>query len=230
MGDIFGYGFGGFAEYAAAPEKFLSLKPSRLSFEEAAALPLAGMTVLQALRNMGNIQKGQKILIVGSSGGVGTLAVQLAKHFGMIVTGVCSSKNVEQKNLLGADKVIDYKKEDFGKDTGVYDLILAVNGSYPLSKYMKCLNRNGKYVMVGGKLSQILRTLFFGKLMSLGSRKMSFLFAKSNQKDLETLCELAQEGSLKPVIEKVYPLENTGEAMQYAAEGHASGKLVIKVR
>lgn len=229
MGDLARIGFGGFAEYAVAPTKVLALKPSKLSFEEAAALPLAGITALQALRDKGNIKKGQKVLIVGSSGSVGPYVVQLAHYFESEVTAVCSTRNIEQTLSLGAQFVIDYTKEDFTKSNKRYDLIIAVNGNYPLSAYKHLLNKNGIYVMVGGAMTQIIKSLLFGKLMSWGSKKMLNLSAKANQKDLELIAQLAQEGKIWPVIERRYSLEQTPEAMRYTAEGHAMGKVVIKV-
>jgi NADPH:quinone reductase-like Zn-dependent oxidoreductase len=229
MGDLASFGFGGFAEYAIAPEKALITKPAKLSFENAASLPMAALTALQALRDKGNIQKGKKILIVGSSGGVGTFAVQLAKYFGAVVTAVCSTKNVEQTRSLGADKVIDYTKDDFTKGEERYDLILAVNGNHPLPAYKRKLNPNGIYVMVGGSLKQIFSSLLFGWLISPGSKKMTSLAAKANQKDLEFIAKLAEDDIIKPVIDRRYPLEKTPEAMNYLAEGHSSGKVVINV-
>ena len=229
MGDLSDFGFGGFAEFAVTPEKALMLKPTKLLFEEAAALPLAGVTALQALRNKGNIQKGQKVLIVGSGGGVGTFAVQLAKYFGAVVTAVCSSKNVEQTRSLGADYVIDYTKEDFTKNNSCYDLILAINGNRPLSAYKQVLNPNGIYVMIGGALLQIIRSILFGRLMSFGSKKMYSLAAKSNQKDLEFIVKLVEDGEIKPIIDKRYSLDKAADAMQYLGEGHARGKVVINV-
>ncbi len=229
IGDLAGYGFGGFAEYAVAPEKALVPKPTKILFEEGAALPMAGMTALQALRDKGNIQKGQKVLIAGSGGGVGTFAVQLAKYFGAQVTAVCSTKNVEQTNSLGADYVIDYTKEDFTKNKSCYDLILAINGNRPLSAYKRTLNPNGIYVMVGGALFQIFKSLLFGWLMSFGSRKMYSLAAKSNQKDLEFIAKLVEDGRIRPVIDRLYPLDKTCDAMRYLNEGHAQGKVVINV-
>lgn len=229
IGDLAKYGFGGFAEYTVAPEKALIMKPATISFEEAAAIPMAGITALQALRDKGNIQKGQDILIVGSGGGVGTFAVQLAKYFGAVVTAVCSSKNVEQTKSLGADDVIDYAKEDFTKGNKRYDLILAVNGNHSLSAYKRILNPNGIYVMVGGGLSQIFKSLLFGWLMSFGLKKMCFLAAKSNQKDLEFIVKLVQEGKIKPIIEIQYSLDKVADAMRYLSEGHARGKVVINV-
>ena len=229
IGDLANYGFGGFAEYAVAPEKALISKPAKTMFEEAAALPMAAVTALQALCDKGNIQKGQKVLIVGSGGGVGTFAVQLAKYFGATVTAVCSSKNVEQTIALGADYVIDYRKENFTKSDKSYDIILAVNGNYPLLACKRILNPHGIYVMVGGALSQIFRSILFGWLMSFGSRKICILAARSGQKDLEFIATLANDGKIRPVIDKRYLLDKTAEAMRYLGEGHASGKVVINV-
>ncbi len=229
IGDLSDCGFGGFAEYAVAPEKALIPKPVKMLFEEAAVLPMAAITALQALRDKGNIQKGQKVLIVGSGGGVGTFAVQLAKYFGAVVTAVCSTKNVEQTNSLGADYVIDYSKEDFTKSNMCYDLILAVNGNRPLSAYKRILNPNGIYVMVGGALLQIFKSILFGWLMSFGSKKMRSLAAKSNQKDLEFIVKLVEDGKIKPVIDRRYSFDKTVDAMRYLGEGHARGKVVINM-
>ena len=160
MGDLASFGFGGLAEYVTAPERALVLKPGQVSFEEAATLPLAGITALQALRNKGNIQKGQKVLIVGSAGSVGPFAVQIAKYFGAEVTGVCSTKNISQTLSIGADYVIDYTKEDFWKSNDRYNLILGINGNYPLFAYKRTLTPSGRYVMVGGSLSQIFKSLY----------------------------------------------------------------------
>jgi len=229
IGDLSDCGFGGFAEYAVAPEKVLITKPPIISFVEAAALPMAGITALQALQNKGNIREGKKVLIVGSSGGVGTFAIQLAKYFGAEVTGVCSSGNVEQTRYLGADYVIDYTKEDFTKGNNRYDLILAINGNKSLFAYKRILTRNGIYVMVGGYLSQIFRSIIFGWAMSLGSRKMRYLAAKSNKNDLEFLCKLLEKGRIKPVIDRCYSLEKTADAIRYLSEVHSPGKVVITV-
>jgi NADPH:quinone reductase-like Zn-dependent oxidoreductase len=229
IGDLASFGFGGFAEYAVAPEKALITKPGKITFEEAAALPMAALTALQALRNKGHIQKGHKVLIVGSGGGVGTFAIQFACHFGAEVTAVCSSKNVEQARSLGADHIIDYTKDDFSGNKTGYDIILAVNGDYSLSAYRGSLKPNGITVMVGGSLKQIFRFFAFGWLMSLGSRKMVILAAKSNREDLEFIAKLAEEGTIRPVIDRYYPLDKTSEAMRYLGEGHALGKVVITV-
>jgi len=230
IGDLADYGFGGFAEYALAPEKLLVHKPTEISYEDAAALPMAAVTALQALRDKGKIQKGHEILIIGSGGGVGTFAVQLAKYFSAKVTGVCSTKNVEQTYSLGADNVIDYTKVDFTKSNKSYDIIIAINGNYPLYACKRILNPNGIYVMVGGALSQIFKSILFGWAMSFGTKKICFLAAKSGQKDLEFIVNLAKEGKIKPVIDRHFTLDKTAEAFLYLREGHASGKVVINVQ
>ena len=229
IGDLSDFGFGGFAEYAVAPEKAFVPKPANISYEAAAAIPLAGITALQAIRNKANIQKGYQVLIVGSSGGVGTFAVQLAKYFGAEVTAVCSTRNLEQTSILGADNIIDYTQEDYTKSDKGYDLILAVNGNYSLFAYRRILNKHGVYVMIGGALMQIIKTLLFAKLLSLGSKKMYSLFAKSNQKDLEFVVKLVEGGNIKSIIEQRFPLDKTAKAIRYVGEGHAQGKVVINV-
>ena len=229
MGDLASYGFGGLAEFVTAPEKALIVKPGHVSFEEAATLPMAGLTALQALRDKANIHKGQKVLIVGSAGGVGTYAIQLAKYFETEVTGVCSSKNVQQTLSLGADYVIDYTRENFAKSDKRYNIIIGVNGNYPLLAYKKMLTSNGKYVMVGGSLPQIFKSLLFGWILSLGSKKMKSVAAKSNQKDLELLTDLLEKGIIKPVIDRRYSLDKTSDAMNYLKQGHSTGKVVINI-
>jgi NADPH:quinone reductase-like Zn-dependent oxidoreductase len=229
VGDLASFGFGGFAEYTVAPENAIVHKPSNLSFDLAASLPMAAVTALQALRDKGKIQKGQSVLIHGGGGGVGTFAIQLAKYFGAFVTVVCSSKNVDQSLSLGADFVIDYSKEDFLKTDRKYDLILAINGSRRLIDYKRALKSGGRYVMVGGSLSQIFTSLFLGWAMSIGTKKMFSLAAKASQKDLEFVINLAADGFIKPVIYRYYSLEKVADAIRYMSEGHASGKVVIKV-
>lgn len=229
LGDLASFGFGGLAEYTTAPERAVIIKPDKISFEEAAALPMAAVTALQALREKANIQKGQKVLITGSAGGVGTFAIQLAKYFGAEVTGVCSSKNVQQTLSLGADYVIDYTKEQFTTKEKRYDIILGINGNYPLSAYRRILTSNGIYVMVGGSLSQIFKSLLFGWMLSFGSRKMKSLAAKANKNDLEMLVKLLDNGTIKSVIDRRYPLDRTAEAMNYLKQGHSSGKVVINI-
>ena len=192
FGDISGCGFGGFAEYVAVPENVLALKPASVSFEDAAATPMAAITALQGLRDQGNIQPGQKVLIYGAGGGVGTFAVQLAKHFGADVTAVCSAKNVDLIRSLGADHVIDYAEEDVFRRGEHFDLILAVNGNRPLSVYKRALAPRGIFVMVGGALSQVIPSLLFGAFLSIGSKKMRFLAAKPNPADLEFIIQLGR--------------------------------------
>lgn len=229
LGELASYGFGGLAEYVAAPEKALVLKPAIILFEAAAALPMAALTALQALRDKGHIQKGQKVLIAGSGGGVGTFAVQLAKYFGAEVTAVCSSNNLDQTRSLGADYVLDYTKEDFTKSDTRYNIIVAVNGNRPLVAYKRILTPGGIYVMVGGALPQIFRSLVFGWMMSFGSRKMRSLAAKSNINDLEFVAQLVKDGMIRPVIDRRYSLDKAADAMNYLSEGHARGKVVIIV-
>ena len=229
FGDLSGCGFGGFAEYVAAPESALALKPASVSFEDAAALPMAAVTALQALRDKGDIQPGQKVLICGAGGGVGTFAVQLAKYFGTEVTAVCSANNAELASSLGANYVIDYSKEDFAENGKHYDLVLAVNGNRPLSVYKRKLTPKGIYVLVGGALSQVIKTILFGAFMSLGGKKMQFLAAAPSSKDLEFIMKLVEKGSVRPVIDKRYPFHQTAEAMRYLSQGHARGKVIISV-
>jgi len=220
---------GGFAEYACAGENNLVLKPANLSFEAAAAVPVAALTALQGLRDKGQIQSGQKVVINGASGGVGTFAVQIAKSFDAQVTAVCSSRNLDTARSIGADHVIDYAKEDFTQNGQHYDLIFAVNGFHPLAAYWRALNPQGSYVCAGGAMSQIFQAMLLGSLMSRrNGKKMSFMgIAKYNQKDLVCLKELVESGKVTPVIEKIYPLSEVPTAMRYLTEGHAHGKVVI---
>jgi len=228
--EVFGMVRGGFAEYACAPENALGLKPSNLSFEEAAAVPMAAVTALQGLRDTGQIQPGQKVLINGASGGVGTFAVQIAKSFGAEVTAVCSTRNLDQARSLGADHVIDYTKEDFTQNGQQYDLILAANGYHSLSAYKHALTPKGIYVMAGGSMAQIFQAMLMGSWMSeTGGKKMGAGMAKRNQKDLVILKELLEAGKIVPVIDRRYPLSEAAEALRYLGEGHARGKVVIAV-
>ncbi len=228
--EVFGMVKGSFAEYACAPERALWLKPVNTSFFEASAIPMAAITALQGLRDEGQIQAGQKVLINGASGGVGTFAVQIAKSFNTEVTAVCSTRNLEQAHLLGADHVIDYTKEDFTKNGLKYDLIFAANGYHSLSAYKRALTPNGIYVMAGGSMRQIFQSMLMGSMMSeKGGRKMRGVSAKSNQKDLIFLKELFEEGKVKTVIDRMYPLSETAEALRYLGAGHARGKIVIAV-
>lgn len=230
FGDLFPCGLGGFAEYATATENALVLKPANLSFDEAAAVPLASVTALQALRNMGNIQPGQKVLVNGASGGVGMFAVQIAKSFGAEVTGVCSTGKLDMVRSLGADHVIDYTKEDFTKNGLRYDLIIAANGYHPISDYKRALSPKGIYVMTGGSYAQMFEAMFQGSWISMtGSKKMGSLSMKQNQKDLIFMKELLEAGKVVPVIDRRYPLSEVADAMRYLEEGHAMGKIVINM-
>jgi len=222
---------GGFAEYALANENHLALKPANLSFEAAAAVPVAAMTALQGPRDKGRIRAGQKVLIVGASGGVGTFAVQIAKSFGAEVTAVCSARNLDMAHSIGADHVIDYAKEDFTQGSQRYDLIFAINGNHPLSAYRRALNPQGSYVCAGGALSQLFQAMLLGTMMSRkNGKKMGFMgLAKPNRKDLIYMAELLEAGKVIPVIEKCYPLDEVPDAIRYVAEGHARGKVVIQI-
>ena len=228
FGDIGAWGNGAFAEYVSVPERALELKPTNLSFEQAAAVPMAAVTALQGLRDNGQIQPGQRVLINGASGGVGTFAVQIAKYFGAEVTAVCSTDKMDMARTLGADHVIDYTQEDFTKNGQQYDLIFAANGYHPLSAYKRALTAKGIYVMAGGSMAQIFQAMLLGPRMSeTGGRKMEAAMAKLNQKDLAFLKELLEAGKIAPVIDRRYALSETAKALRYLGEGHAKGKVVI---
>ena len=230
FGDIAAWGNGGFAEYVSVPENALAPKPANLSFEEAAAVPMAAVTALQGLRDQGQIQPRQKVLINGASGGVGTFALQIAKSFGAEVTAVCSTRNLDTARSLGADHVIDYTQEDFTQNGQQYDLILAVNGYHPISAYKRALTPQGIYVMAGGSTTQIFQAMLLGPWMSKnGGKKMGNVSAKQNQKDLVFMKELLEAGKVVPVIDRRYPLSETAEAFRYLGEGHARGKVVISI-
>ena len=230
FGDISTSGFGGYAEYVSVPENALALKPANLTFEEAAAVPQAAVVALQGLRNEGQIQPGQKVLIVGASGGVGTFALQLAKSFGAEVTGVCSTRNLDLVRSLGADEVIDYTQEDFAQNGGRYDLILATAGYRSIYDYKRALRPQGIYVMSGGSMAQVLQAGILGAMVSeTGGRKLVNLAATTEQKDLLYLKELVEAGKVIPVIDRRYPLSDLPEALRYYGKGHARGKVVIVI-
>jgi NADPH:quinone reductase-like Zn-dependent oxidoreductase len=219
----------GFAEYVCTPEERLAPKPANLSFEDAAAVPIAAVTALQGLRDWGRIQPGHKVLIEGASGGVGTFAVQIAKELGAEVTAVCSTRNVDIARSIGADHVIDYTNVDFARLGQRYDLILAVNGHHSIFEYRRMLSPNGIYVAIGS-LVPILQALLLGRILStLGRKKMTFFIAKVNQIDLVFLKNLLQAGKIVPVIDRRYALSDAAEALRYLAEGHAQGKVVLTV-
>jgi NADPH:quinone reductase-like Zn-dependent oxidoreductase len=229
-GDIAGSGQSGFAEYCCVREKRLALKPANLSFEQAAAVPVAGLTALQGLRDKGLIKPGQKVLIQGASGGVGTFAVQIAKYYEAEVTAVTSTGNVEQARAMGADHVIDYKKEDFTKSGKQYDLILAANGHHPLSAYKRALTPTGIYVMAGGTAAQIFQAVLLGSFYSeKEGRQFVNVSAHQSQEDLNILRGMLESGKVVPVIDRTYPLNEAAEAVRYLGTGHARGKVIIKM-
>ncbi len=230
FGDIYEYGSGGFAEFVSAPEIAFALKPANMSFEEAAAVPQAALVALQGLRNKVQIQPGQKVLINGASGGIGTFAVQIAKSFGAEVTGVCSTKNLDLVRSIGADQVIDYTQEDFTKNGLSYDLILATAGYRSILDYKRALSPRGVHVASGGSMAQIFQAMLLGPLISKdGGKKLSNMYHRPSQEDLVFMNELLETGKVKPVIDRLYPLSETAEALRYYEEGHSRGKVVITV-
>ena len=229
FGDTAEYGFSALAEYISVPEKAISHKPKNTTFEEAAAVPEAGLVALQALRDIGKVQAGQKVLIFGASGGIGTFAVQIAKYFGAALTGVCGTSNLELVRSLGADHVIDYTKEDFTKSGRLYDIILATAGYRPIFDYKRALKKNGIYVVTGGYMTQIFQGMLLGPLISIfGNKKFCSMTVKPN-KDLDFMKELIESGKVKPVIDKVYSLSETENALNYYGKGHSKGKIIITI-
>src|SRR6266404_4937679 len=231
--DVFGGSSGAFSEYVCADENKLVLKPASLTFQQAATLPVAAISALQGLRDKGRIQPGQKVLINGAAGGVGTFAVQIAKSFGAHVTGVCSTRNVNMVRSIGADEVIDYTKLDFTVSNQRYDLILDCVGNHSFSACRRVLNSDGRFVMVGAphdfSLIELMATPIKALLLSLfGSQKAVMFIAKSTQDDLTLLGELIATGKLKPVIDRSYNLSEAADAIRHVEEGHARGKVVIK--
>jgi NADPH:quinone reductase-like Zn-dependent oxidoreductase len=230
FGDLAACGRGGFAEYVCAAEDKFARKPAKLSFEEAAAVPMAAVVALQGLRDKGQIRPGQKVLINGTSGGVGTFAVQIAKSFGAKVTAVCSTRNLDMARSIGADHVIDYTQEDFTKSGRRYDLILAANGYHPISDYKRALTPQGIYVCSGGSLTQISQSMLLGPLISRPEGKqMGNLLYRQDIEDLVLVSQLLESGQVVPVIDRRFPLNELPEAFRYFGEGHARGKVVITI-
>ena len=226
-----GKGQGGFAEYVCAREDALAPKPTNLSFEQAAAVPVAAITALQGLRDHGQIQPGQSVLIDGASGGVGTFAIQIAKSFGADVTAVCSVRNMDRARAIGADHVIDYARENFTRSGLRYDLILGANAHHSIFDYRRALSQNGIFVLVGGGMARMLQAMLLKPLLSLiGNKKMRIFIAKVNATDLLALKDLLEAGRIVPVIDRQYPLADVAEAIRYRGEGHAQGKVVISIR
>jgi NADPH:quinone reductase-like Zn-dependent oxidoreductase len=229
--EVFGSGLGGFAEYACFRESKLVPKPASVTFENAAATPIAGLTALQGLRDLGGIQAGQEVLINGASGGVGTFAVQIAKHFGAHVTAVCSGKNAEMVRSIGADNVIDYTQEDFRKNTDTYDLILDNIGNQSVTKTTRALKPQGTYVMIAGSLVAFFLWPLIKALVSRkGGKKIASMITNMNATDLAYLSELLTSGKVVPVIDRTYSLADVPEAVRYVETGHVKGKVVIKVQ
>jgi len=229
--EVFGCQPGAFAECISVREDRLALKPAGMTFEEAAAMPMAGLTALQALRDKGQIRPGLKVLIYGAGGGVGTFAVQIAKSFGAAVTAVCGPTNVDLVRSLGADRVIDYTKDDFTGNGERYDLILAVNGSRSIFAYRRSLSPCGIFVVAGGAFPQLLQGLLLGPAISrFGRKKMGSMLARIKTRDLDLLGALWLSGRIKPVIDRRYPLSEIAEAVRYLEQGHARGKVVIAVK
>jgi NADPH:quinone reductase-like Zn-dependent oxidoreductase len=232
--EVFGICDGSFAEYATAREDKIAPKPANLTFEQAATVPTSGSTALQALRDKGKVQPGQKVLIIGAAGGVGSFAVQIAKAFGAHVTGVCSTAKVDLVRSIGADDVIDYTRDDFAKTGQRYDLILDIAGNRSLSHLRRALAPHGTLVLVGGEgggrwFGGIDRTLRALMLTPFVSQKLGTFIAKPNGEDLVVLKELIESGKVTPVIDITYPLSEVPEAILHLEEGHAQGKVVITV-
>jgi NADPH:quinone reductase-like Zn-dependent oxidoreductase len=227
---VTGFAGGGFAEYVCALEDKVALKPANHSFEDAAAVPVAALSALQGLRDKGRIQPGQKVLIDGASGGVGTFAIQIAKSFGAEVTAVCSTRNLDIARSLGADHVIDYSQENFTRSGLRYDLILGANAHHSVFAYRRSLTPDGIFVLVGGAVIRILQGVILAPLLSrMGRKKMCFFIANINQKDLLFLKDLLETGRVVPVIDKRYSLSDAAEALRYLEQRHAQGKVVLTV-
>jgi len=235
--DVFGGKGGAFAEYVCPrADRAVTMKPAGVTFEQAAAVNIAGLTALQAIRDRGKVQPGQTVLINGASGGVGTFAVQIAKSFDADVTGVCSGRNVDLVRSLGADRVIDYTKEDFTKSDQHYDVILDNVANHSLSECRRVLKPKGIYVLIGGggvneqgfigALGKALKTMLLSPFVS---QKMGMMMADLSQKDLAILGDMMQSGKLKPVIDRTYKLSEVPDAIRYVEEGHARGKVIITV-
>lgn len=226
--EVFGVCRGAFAEYACAAEGKLAIKPHGVSFEQAAALPVAASTALQGLRDRGRLRQGEQVAVDGASGGVGTFAVQIARVLGGEVTAVCSTRNVEAAASMGAAHVVDYTREDFTRSGRRYDLIFGANAHHSIFDYRRALRENGRYVMAGAGGLEMCQGIFLGPVLSrMGSRKMGIVMAKIDEKDLALLGQFVAEGKVVPVIDRRYPLSGVPDALRYLEEGHARGKVVI---
>jgi NADPH:quinone reductase-like Zn-dependent oxidoreductase len=233
--EVFGICEGSFAEYACARADKLVPKPANLTFEQAAVVPISGLTALQGVRDRGQVRPGQRVLVIGAAGGVGSFAVQLAKAFGAEVTGVCSTTKADLVRSIGADQVIDYTREDFADGTRHWDLILDTAGNRPLSQLQRALTPKGTLVLVGGEgggrwLGGFERQLFWAPMRSpFVGQKLRSLASKERKEDLQTLRELIEAGKVTPVIDRTYPLAEAPEAIRYLAQGHPRGKVAVTV-
>jgi NADPH:quinone reductase-like Zn-dependent oxidoreductase len=219
-------GYGGYAEYACVDENKFVLKPANLTFEDAAAMPMAALTALQGLRDKGRIQAGQKVLINGASGGVGTFAVQIAKSYGTEVTGVCRTAKMDLVQSIGADHVVDYTREDVTRIGLCFDLIFDVAAFRSISAYKRILSPTGTYVLAGGSMARIFQSMLKGMT---GAKNMKFIGAKVKQEDLLSILELMKAGKVRSIVDKRFPLSETAEAFRYFEEGRTRGKIVIIV-
>jgi NADPH:quinone reductase-like Zn-dependent oxidoreductase len=231
FGDVYEEGLGAFAEYKSVPEEgALAIKPTNLTYEEAAAVPSAAVTALQGLRDQGQIQPGQKVLINGASGGIGTFAVQIAKSFGAEVTGVCSTRNLKMVRSIGANHVIDYTQEDFTKGEQRYDLILDIVANGSVSDFERALTPEGIFVLTGFSMAAMFGVMFLGPRISKnGDKKFVAYGSKPNNADLTFIKGLLETGKVVPVIDRRYPLSEVAEAIRYYEKGHTQGKIVIAV-
>jgi NADPH:quinone reductase-like Zn-dependent oxidoreductase len=230
--DAFRDGLGAFAEYVCLSESAVVRKPENLTFDEAATVPLAGVTALQGLRDRAEVKPGDEVLIQGAGGGVGTFVVQLAKHFGAHVTAVCGSGSAQLMQEFGADRVIDYATIDFTEEDARYDVIVAVNGYHSIGEYKRCLKPGGRYVMVGGDNRQLFEGLLLAPIRFLGSGRSARVLDVDDSRvasDLETLGELLAARALRPVIDRRFALDQMQDAMRYLEKGHVRGKVVIQV-
>lgn len=232
--DVLGICEGSFAELAVARERKLAMKPPNLTFEQAAAVPISGLTALQGLRDAGRVRPGQRVLVIGAAGGVGSFAVQMARAFGAHVTGVCSTSKVDLVRSLGADEVIDYTREDIASRPGRFDLILDTAGNRRLWHLRRALSRRGTLVLVGGEgggrvLGGFDRGLRAVALSPFVRQRLRMLISTEGADDLRALTDLIETGKVMPVIDRTYPLEQAAEAVRYLAEGHAAGKVVVTV-
>ncbi len=232
--EVFGWCEGSFAEYARAPQSHFLRKPSGLSFEQAAVVPISGMTALQGLRDAGKVQAGQRVLVIGAAGGVGSFAVQIAKALGGQVTGVCSTTKIELVRSIGADHIVDYTREDFTRSAQRYDLIIDTAGRRPLRQLRRALSPAGTLVLVGGEggdrlLGGFQRHIWAALLSPFVRQQLRMLVSVERSEDLAVLRDLIDAGSVTPLIDRTYPLCDTAEAMRHLARGHAAGKTVISV-